>query len=227
MKIEDIDIPDKIKVIFFDMDHTIINNDCDVSWKNFLKKKKLVGIWDALESRWHYLMYRLGKLNQEKFFDFQLKEFRQKTYEEMAALLADHFEEFVKPRIYKIIPDLVSKLKRKGIPRILLTATSEEIARPLADHLDMDGLIGTRLEVRDNRYTGKINGPWCGGENKVLFIKSHLKRKKINISEVSYWGDNITDSLVLEAVGFPMACNPTPALKKISEERGWPVIELK
>ena len=31
----------EIKIHFFDMDHTLINNDCDVSWKEFLTEEKI------------------------------------------------------------------------------------------------------------------------------------------------------------------------------------------
>jgi HAD superfamily hydrolase (TIGR01490 family) len=219
-------ISQNIKIIYFDMDHTIIHNDCDLSWKIFLKEKNIVGLRDELQGYWHFLMYRMGKLNQKRFFDFQLKQFQGKTFSEMQGLLEEHFSAHIKDRIFLDIIPLLAQLKSKQVKCVLLTATCEEIARPLARYLGMDGLIGTRLQMENNKYTGRITEPWCGGENKIKAIIEYNQNYSIELKDTSYWGDNITDAVVLKKVGHPVACNPSPALKKIAQKNGWQIIEL-
>ena len=121
-----------IRLAFFDMDHTLIDNDCDLSWKEYLVDKGLAGWTDRLRGRWHFWMYRLGRLNPVRFMRFQLAQFRGMTGEEMAPLLAEHFAGYVLPKLYPAVPAILADLRARGIPCILITATSREIAAPLA-----------------------------------------------------------------------------------------------
>ena len=38
------------------------------------------------------------------------------------------------------------------------------------------------------------------------------------------YSDSITDLPLLEAVGHPTAVNPDRALRRVAEERGWPIL---
>src|SRR5210317_2236053 len=85
------------KGYLFDMDHTLINNDCDVSWKTFLVNKGLAPS-NALDiADYYYQQYRRGELDINEFLKFQLAEFKGRTPAEMDALAQEHFETLVRP----------------------------------------------------------------------------------------------------------------------------------
>lgn len=216
-----------IRLAFFDMDHTLVDNDCDLSWKEYLADKGLASWLDRLRGRWHFLMYRLGRLNQKRFMRFQLAQFRGRSGDEMAPLLAEHFETYVRPRLYPSVPGILAALRAKQIPVILITATNQEIAAPLAAYLDMDGLVATRLE-RDaaGRFSGEIEGIYCLGTNKLLFMEPEASRRGLRLEQVMYWGDSGNDIPILRAVGFPVAANPSPKLRAEALRQGWPIIDL-
>ena len=46
------------------------------------------------------------------------------------------------------------------MPVYIVTAASQEMADLLAHVLVFDGGVGSRLEVRDGRYTGRADGPF-------------------------------------------------------------------
>ena len=50
----------EIKIHFFDMDHTLINNDCDVSWKEFLTEEKIAPS-NAMEIADNFLMITIAE----------------------------------------------------------------------------------------------------------------------------------------------------------------------
>ena len=217
-----------IRLAFFDMDHTLIDNDCDLSWKEYLVDKGLAGWTDRLRGRWHFWMYRLGRLNPVRFMRFQLAQFRGKTGEEMEPLLEEHFAGYVLPKLYPAVPAILADLRARGIPCILITATSREIAAPLAAHLGMDGLLATQL-ARDaaGRFTGSVEGIYCLGANKLLLMEPEAARRGVTLDQVMYWGDSGNDIPVLKAVGYPVAANPAPGLRAEAVRQGWPVIELE
>lgn len=221
-----VDLPEHIKVVFFDMDHTIINNDCDVSWKDYLVSRGKAGFWDRLQGKKFYRQYLRGELNIEKFMNFQLKQFRDKSREEMEPLVREHFEIFVQPKIYPGMREYISYLKARNVLTVLLTATNEVIAFPLLEYLGMHDLIGTKLEIIKGKYTGRFHEPYCGGEGKIFYIQEYLEDLKIDMGEVSYWGDSINDIPVLEKVGFAVACNPANGLRDLAMEKQWLIVDL-
>jgi phosphoserine phosphatase len=42
--------------------------------------------------------------------------------------------------------------------------------------------------------------------------------------QLAAYTDSIQDLLLLDAVGFPVAVNPDPALKRIAQQKGWRIL---
>lgn len=220
-------IPDAVRVAFFDMDHTLIDNDCDLSWKFFLADRGLAGWTDRVRGRWHFFLYRIGRLNPEKFMRFQLAQFRGRTAEEMQPLFDEHFREYVLPRLYPDVPDLLAAFAARGIPRIMVTATNGLIAGPLARHLGFEEILATDLEKGpDNRFTGRVGTTYCLGERKLDLMAPAAAELGLSLGEAMYWGDSGNDVPVLAAVGHPVAVNPAPALRSEAKRRGWTILDL-
>lgn len=210
-------------VYFFDMDHTLINNDCDVSWKEFLITHNLAPESDRLEADRFYEQYERGQLDVPAFTRFQLREFTGRTPVEMNALCQQHFEEIVQPTIYPAARLEVNNALASGRPVILLTATNSVIAQPLANHLGIPTVEATRLEIVDGLFTGKVQGLYCVGEGKVTLARGHCDRHAIDFSGACYYGDAVSDIPLLSAVGYPVVCNPGPELDRTARDNNWPV----
>ncbi len=53
------------------------------------------------------------------------------------------------------------------------------------------------------------------------------RRRGLTLAEAAYYGDSVNDVPILEAVGHPVAVNPSPLLRRAAEERGWPIIDFR
>jgi HAD superfamily hydrolase (TIGR01490 family) len=220
-------IPAEVRIVFFDMDHTLIDIDSDLSWKLFLADKGLAGRRDRLIGHWHYFRYRIGRLNTESFLRFQLAQYIGKTDADMRALLDEHFRTRVLPHIYPAVFPLLDELRLRKIPCVLVTATNKEIARPLAEHLNMDALFATELE-RDaaGRFTGRAAGASCMGKEKLLVMEPEARRRGCTLAHAMYFGDSSLDIPILAAVGYPLAANPATKLRRKAKKRGWPIVNF-
>lgn len=216
-------MPTEPRIAFFDMDHTLMDNDCDVSWKAFLIEEGLADPSENAEAARFYQDYRDGKFNIEAFLEFQLRQFRDRTPDEMAALARRHFERHARSRLYPDAVAAVADLRGRALPVFLLTATNDVIARPVAEALGFDGLLATRLETRDGRYTGRIVLPYCFGEDKTGYARALCAERGMTLRDAAYYGDSRADIPVLEAVGFPVVVNPAEPLRALAAERRWPV----
>ncbi len=209
---------------FFDMDHTLINNDCDVSWKTFLVRHGLAPATALKEAERFFADYQAGHLNHVAFMRFQLAEFASRTPAEMAALARWHFVEVVRPLLYPAACRAVAAALATGAPVALLTATNEVIAAPLAADLGIPHLLATRLERRDTLFTGAIAGEYCGGSGKLAPARELAARLGLTLAQAAYYGDAISDVPLLTAVGFPTVVNPGDQLAAVAAARAWPVV---
>ncbi len=215
-----------MRIRFWDMDHTLLDNDCDVSWKLFLVQQGLAprGDIDAMKRFWED--YAAGRLDPVSFNEFQLREFTGKTPDEMAPIAMEHFSRVIKPRLYPEALALVAEQKLHGDTTCLVTATNEVIARPVAEFAGFDEFISTALETADGRYTGKIDGIYCIGLGKIRHMEALCRRLGASMEDAYYYGDSVADIPVLHAAGHPVAVNPMPLLREHAVKNGWPIMEF-
>ncbi len=215
------------KVYFFDMDHTLIDNDCDVSWKEFTVAHGLAPQFHLELAERFFDDYNHGCLDTAKFIRFQLSEFVGKTPAEMQQLFALHFTERVRGKVYQAGKALIAECKKQGIPTAILTSTNRYIARPVADFLGVDHLFGTDLELRDGRFTGEITGVYHAKQGKVAVAKEFCCKYGVSLADFAYFGDSINDLDLLKQVGQPRVVNPSASLRRIAEEKQWEILTFK
>lgn len=106
----------------------------------------------------------------------------------------------------------------------IVSASPQELVEPLADSLGMSGAIGTRGEVVDGHYTGKLDGPFVYGLGKAEAISRLAAEREYDLERCYAYSDSVSDLPMLELVGHPVAVNPDARLDAIARDRGWPVV---
>ena len=106
----------------------------------------------------------------------------------------------------------------------IVSASPIEIVEPLAVALGMTGGIGTKGEVDNGVYTGKLDGPFCYGEGKAEAIKLLAAERNIDLSQSWSYSDSMSDLPMMEIVGHAVAVNPDSQLAGIARRKGWPVV---
>ena len=78
-------------------------------------------------------------------------------------------------------------------------------------------------KTRGGRYTGEID-LYLYGERKAQAARDVAAARGYRMADCRAYSDSITDLPLLEAVGHPTAVNPDRALRRLAEERGWPIL---
>jgi HAD superfamily hydrolase (TIGR01490 family) len=209
-------------IVFFDMDHTVISIDCDVSWKYFLSDEGLVPAPDRSKAD-HFLdLYHKGLTNIDQFIEFQLKEFVGRTQEEMRRLAKSHFDTRVNDKVYPEAIQEINGYLAHGARVALLTGTNRIIAEPIAHYLNVTDLLATELEVKNDRYTGKIIEPFLMQEGKVKMAESYCQSHHSSLINTAFYADSITDLPLLEKVSQAVIVNPrNKDLVDLAKSRQW------
>lgn len=213
------------KVSFFDLDHTLIANDCDVSWKEFLIEEGIAPA-NAMElSRKFFDQYIAGVRIGENFLKFQLEEFIGKTEAEMKPFTEKHCHRKVLPRVMHDARAVLNDRLQTDRIVCLLTASQAPIVAPIAKILGIEHICSNRLEIKNGVFTGNIEDPFAGGEGKVFYAQEFCKKHGAKLEEAEYFGDSYSDRFILDAVGVPVAVNPGEALLTIAKRKGWRVVQ--
>ena len=117
----------------------------------------------------------------------------------------------------------------------LISGTLEPLAREAAGALEGElaacgitvkiGVIATRLEEADGRWTGRVLGEAMFGEAKERAARELAMEMRFDLERCFAYGDSLSDRLLMMAVGRPTAVNPSNELASIARKRGWPILD--
>jgi HAD superfamily hydrolase (TIGR01490 family) len=131
------------------------------------------------------------------------------------------------PRVYPRMLRLAYEHQDAGRPVYICTAASQEVADLLALVLRLDGGVGTRSEIVDGTYTGRLAGPFTYREGKAEAIRELAEREGIDLAQSWAYSDSESDLPMLRTVGHPVAVNPDAELARVAREEGWEVLRFE
>ncbi|MEO6205932.1 MAG: HAD-IB family hydrolase [Mycobacteriales bacterium] len=133
-------------------------------------------------------------------------------------------EAFIPKLAASVLPEARIALDRHaaaGEDRIIVSASPIEIVGAIAEALGLEGAVGTRSEIVDGCYTGKLEGPFCYREGKVVEIQRLAAERGYDLSRSTAYSDSISDLPFLQAVGNPVAINADSELAAHALTHGW------
>ncbi len=212
----------------FDLDNTLITNDSDFLWGEYLVEHNIV---DPLEyeekNRQFFEDYEQGHLDIDSYLRFSLKPLAHHTVEKLYAWRADYVQTVIQPLVAPGTPALLEKHRQKGDTLMIISATNLFITEPIADLLEVPHILATRPEKIDGRYTGNYLGQPTFQHGKVLALQDWLNENNMDLAGSTFYSDSHNDLPLLEQVDNPVAVNPDDRLLAISRSRGWPVMDLR
>ena len=167
----------------------------------------------------------------------QLKTFNQRLLMGSGPKLADlqpHIDRFaenvLRSNRYQKALDQIEADRAEGRTLVLVTASYELYAEAIARRLGFDHVIGTRLEVDgEGRVRPKILGENCYDHAKIARIEALFAAQgwHRNDSHVRAYSDHFSDGAMLEFADEAFATTPTPPLRRLAEQRGWPIVDWR
>ncbi len=213
---------------FFDLDRTLMAGSSGVFFARAAYEAGMITRGQLLGDLYQNLRFRLRGST-----DDWADEVRRRVGEMLAGVAVRDLQRMsprvlagVLPRLYPQMLERAYAHQDAGRPVYIVTAASQEMADLLAHVLVFDGGVGSRLEVRDGRYTGRADGPFNYREGKVLSLRELAARDGIDLAASYAYSDSESDLPMLRAVGHPVVVNPDTDLSRIAAQEGWEVLRL-
>jgi HAD superfamily hydrolase (TIGR01490 family) len=125
-------------------------------------------------------------------------------------------------------PQMVARLaehKRAGDTVVLLSGGLHDAAKVIAEEVGADRGEGTRPELRDGRYTGRMGGaPINHGPAKAARARALAAERGVFLADCVAYGDSAADIPLLASVGRPIAVDPDPRLRAAAQAHGWEIL---
>jgi HAD superfamily hydrolase (TIGR01490 family) len=214
-------------IAFFDLDQTLANSVSGRSLAISAFRKGLLTNPDLLKAIFLSLMFRFKLREHSKIINDMVGWVRGITEESMAELCSEVSNRIIIPSVYTEAITEIEIHKAKNARVVILSSAITNVCREVSEHLKIDDIICSELEIKNGYLTGHPIGHICYGGEKAVRLKEYCEKNNSSPSESWYYGDSISDFPVLSIVGNPVCVNPDNKLKRTALKRGWQIRSWK
>ena len=210
---------------FFDLDRTLLSRSSSLALAGTFRRRGLIGRRQQLKAvvaQFLFTRFGAGQSRVGQTAESAMAILEDLPVGVMREIVAEALDPVLKPLVYQDALDLAAAHTARGERTYIVSAALQEIVGGLAQDLGFDGAVGSRAEVVDGVYTGRLERRLFGPA-KADALKELAVAEQLDLSSSTAYSDSHTDLAFLEAVGHPVAVNPDRELRKIAAVRGWPV----
>ena len=211
---------------FFDLDKTVIAKSSLLAFSRPFFQEGLINRRAVLKSAYAQFVFMQAGADAD-----QIERMRAHITSlcagwdvgQVRAIVEETLHDIVDPLVYKEATQLIADHRAAGHDVVVVSASGQEIVRPIADMLGATHCLATKMVVAQGRYTGEVDF-YCYAGNKAVAIKQLAQSNGYDLAASHAYSDSATDEPMLAVVGHPTAVNPDKALRKIAAQEGWPVL---
>ena len=210
----------------FDLDNTLLAGDSDRAWGQYIVEKNLVSDDFLIESEKFYSNYYDGDLDIDKFLAFCLKPLMKNKLSRLLELREGFIENKIKPIMLSKANEIVALKKSEG-PVVIATATNSFVTRPIADLFGIDDLIATEFIIKDNKFTGEVDGVPCFRDGKVKKVEDWVIKNGYSLSNATFYSDSFNDLPLLNKVKTAIVVDGDNKLINQAKNNDWQCISFR
>ena len=217
-------------ISIYDMDRTITRGGSWVPWLAF---------WVRREAPWRVLLLPLVGLAMAAFgmkfisrgalkaLGHRLLMGRRVARGRVEAAAAAYAEQILADGVYPEAVAAIAADRAAGATLVLATASCAYYVEAIAARLGFDVVLATPSRWDGDVLTWRLGGANCYGIAKDVRVASWLAEN--GGGAFGFTSDHESDLPVFERAlaggGTVQVANPSPGLRAIAEQRGWPVVD--
>ena len=215
------------ELLIFDLDNTLLAGDSDRNWGIFLAEQKVVESTYLDESEKFYNNYYDGSLDIDGFLSFCLKPLIDNDMEYLLKLRQQFIEDKIKPIVTQPGKEIINHALQNGKTVVIATATNDFVTRPIADLFNVQTLIATEFEIKNQQFTGKVIDAPCFREGQLNKVQKWVDDNNFDLSKASFYSDSFNDLPLLEKVKTPVIVDGDDKLVEIGKNRDWDCVSFR
>jgi len=218
-----------LSAAFFDLDKTVIAKSSALAFGRPFYRDGLISRRDVVKSAYAQFMFRLGGTDEQTIArtrDYLAALTKGWKVDQVRQIVVEALDELINPYVYAEAASLIGEHQAAGRDVVLVSASGDEIVRPIAQQLGVADVIATRMSIRDGRYSGVVEF-YAAGQNKAEAVRELAAQRGYDLADCYAYSDSSSDLPLLAAVGHPSAVNPSRTLRRVAIENSWPILEFR
>jgi putative phosphoserine phosphatase/1-acylglycerol-3-phosphate O-acyltransferase len=210
---------------FFDVDGTLVAGfTAAVHAREGLRD---MGVRDMARMLKTSLDYKLGRSDFDALVTSGTESLQGRRADEIEELGERLFQQFIADIMYPEMRDIVRAHQRRGHTVALSSSAMPNQIEPIAAYLGIDDVICNRQVIDDaGLLTGEVVRPIIWGPGKSMAVQKFAAERGVNLVNSYFYADGDEDLPLMYAVGHPRPTNPGPALTRVAQKRGWPILRF-
>lgn len=212
----------KHKIAIFDLDETLLAGDSSRLWTRYLWDKKIVTDPHFLKLDEQMIAdYYAEKLDMNQYLHQHLSYFKHHNIDKINHWVNDFTEIKVQPLLYPEGISIITQYQQQNIPVMIISATMSFLVHAIAKLLNADISMGIDMQIKDNYYTGYIEGTPTFREGKVERLNQWKEANNINNTYIYFYTDSANDLPLCYQADNITVINPDKQLAQISQIKNW------
>jgi HAD superfamily hydrolase (TIGR01490 family) len=212
---------------FFDFDGTLIDAESGRIGFKYLYDMKEIPFFFLLKVLASDFLYQRNLISDTRMAATMLQFYKKRDLKVFEAEADAFYHTHLKPHLAPTILAMLSRHRREGHTLVLISASIRYMLKPAVKDLGFGHLLCTDLETgADGTLTGNPKGPICIADQKRVAAVALSNRIGIDMDQSYAYGNHHSDIPLLEAVGNPIAVEPSLTLKKHAQKKNWPILNF-
>ena len=212
------------RAALFDMDRTLVRKETATLFVRYQRDRGEATWKDMVRALYWVTQYTLGIVDAPAVAEKALRPFKGTTEKALADKCAECFVAYVQEHVCEAGRAAVAKHRARGDVVAIVTGATRYGARPVAEHLGIEHVVASDLEVTpEGLLTGRFVPPLCYGTGKIERTQRLADQLGFALADATFYSDSLTDLPLLERVREPVCVNPDPRLLRVAKKRGWRV----
>ena len=211
---------------YFDLDKTILATSSTWALGTPMRRSGLISsraLAHGLIAQLPYLLVGAGAQRSSSLMEHLALMSAGISRRDLVEVVEGALTTAIEPAVYAEALDLIEGHRRAGHDVVVVSASISEMVAPIARLVGADRAVATHMEVgEDGLFTGRISRSMLHSK-KVVALHEDATAHGIDPARCWAYSDSISDEPMLSAVGHPVAVNPDRDLRRLAQERDWPV----
>ena len=210
---------------YFDLDRTVFSINSGYRWLLYERQRGHLNIRQLASGFVALGRYAIGQAELDRVLLDAIADYQGEAAKDLEGRTLDFYQSVVKESIRTDARAAIAHHKRLGHRCVILTTSSQFLAKLVAVELNFDGYLCTTLETMNGVLTGRPSGRLCYGPGKRFYMEADLSSCRQDGRNAYFYTDSFSDLPALKVVGYPRIVTPDRRLRKWASEKGWPILD--
>lgn len=215
-------------IAFFDVDKTLCDCYSGYGATIELMRHKIIKKRRLLKAVFYNALGRLYfNADVRRMYEIALGDMAGTHLDDILQIGLEAFEKYVKPKLYLEGIEEIEKMKQEGYTVALLSSGPYMLIKNMEIFLKCDTSFSNGPQIIDGILQKTFREPLCYKEGKVQVAKQYVESQGTTLADCRFYSDSVSDLPLLSQVGHPQVVNPDHKLRRVAEEKKWPILSFE